>query len=241
MFTDNTIHKINKNNPAEMDRNGHNIQSGFITFPKQVLIFTCTQYKSLENTMGKGEIARNEQFLLFPLCFLPIWRTFRQFHQTWNCRLKTLIWKVLNFVVRERVKKFFARRHKENSYFCHIIFRDLHSFVDIFNTSILHTQRNKCKIDKSRLRVKLVRLSVRLFVRPYASVLVCVPAVSVCLCVCVSITALSVYLSVLLVCLSCLAVDLPVYPSLRPCMCLSLSLCLCLFIFVSISDMQCKP
>ena len=37
--------------------------------------FTCLQYKSFENTVGKREIARNEQFLLFPQCFLPIWRT----------------------------------------------------------------------------------------------------------------------------------------------------------------------
>ena len=28
--------------------------------------FTCLKYKSFENTVGKGEIARNEQFLLFP-------------------------------------------------------------------------------------------------------------------------------------------------------------------------------
>ena len=28
---------------------------------------------TFENTVGKGEIARNEQFLLFPLCFLPFW------------------------------------------------------------------------------------------------------------------------------------------------------------------------
>ena len=34
--------------------------------PKQALLFTCLQYKSFENTVGKGEIARNEQFLLFP-------------------------------------------------------------------------------------------------------------------------------------------------------------------------------
>ena len=27
--------------------------------------------KPFENTAGKGEIARNEQFLLFPQCFLP--------------------------------------------------------------------------------------------------------------------------------------------------------------------------
>ena len=31
--------------------------------------------KPFENTVGKGEIARNEQFLLFPQCFLPIWIT----------------------------------------------------------------------------------------------------------------------------------------------------------------------
>ena len=34
-------------------------------------VFTCLQYKSFENNMAKGEIARNEQFLLFPQCFLP--------------------------------------------------------------------------------------------------------------------------------------------------------------------------
>ena len=39
-------------------------------FPKQALVFMCLQDKSLENTVGKGEIDRNEQFLLFPKCFL---------------------------------------------------------------------------------------------------------------------------------------------------------------------------
>ena len=38
-------------------------------FPKQSLVFTCLLSKSFENTAGKGEIARNEQFLLFPQCF----------------------------------------------------------------------------------------------------------------------------------------------------------------------------
>ena len=45
-------------------------------FPKQALVFTCMQYKSFENIVGKGEIARNEQFLPFPQCFIPVWRTF---------------------------------------------------------------------------------------------------------------------------------------------------------------------
>ena len=50
-------------------------------FPKQALDFTCLSFKSFENTVRKGEIARNEQFLLFPQCFLPIWRTFYHFHR----------------------------------------------------------------------------------------------------------------------------------------------------------------
>ena len=37
------------------------------------------QNKSFENIEEKGEIAHNEQFLLFPQCFLPILRTFSHF------------------------------------------------------------------------------------------------------------------------------------------------------------------
>ena len=51
------------------------------SFLKQALVVTCLQYKSFENTVGKGEIACNKQFLLFPQCFLLAWRTFSHFHQ----------------------------------------------------------------------------------------------------------------------------------------------------------------
>ena len=56
------------------------------SFLKQIDAFMCLQYKSFipllhthfdastksafENIVGKGEIARNKQFLLFPQCFL---------------------------------------------------------------------------------------------------------------------------------------------------------------------------
>ena len=53
----------------------------FKPFPKQALVFMCLQFECFENTVGKGEIAPNEQFLLFPQCFLPFWRTFCHFHQ----------------------------------------------------------------------------------------------------------------------------------------------------------------
>ena len=35
---------------------------------------------SLLKTLGKGEIACDKQFLLYPQCFLPVWRTFHHFH-----------------------------------------------------------------------------------------------------------------------------------------------------------------
>ena len=60
---------------------------------------------SSENTVGKGEIAHNEQSLPFPQCFLPFWRTFCHFHETKDCRLPTLsIKKSLEFFVWETVK-----------------------------------------------------------------------------------------------------------------------------------------
>ena len=48
-------------------------------FPKQAVVFTCLQYKSFENTAGKGEIASNEQFLLFPTVFSTLLENFLPF------------------------------------------------------------------------------------------------------------------------------------------------------------------
>ena len=58
------------------DKNSHPIH-----FPnKPWFLYVCCT-KAFENTVGKGEIARNEQFLLFPQCFLPFWITFCHLHQ----------------------------------------------------------------------------------------------------------------------------------------------------------------
>ena len=65
-------------------------------------------FKSFENTVGKGdigEIAHYEQFLLFPLCFLPFMIPFCHFHQIQNCCLHALsVWKSLKLVIWERAK-----------------------------------------------------------------------------------------------------------------------------------------
>ena len=57
---------------------------------------------TFENTMGKGEIAHNEQFPLFPSVFYLFVKTFCLFREIWNCRLQTrLVSKRLKFVVWE--------------------------------------------------------------------------------------------------------------------------------------------
>ena len=42
-------------------------------------LFDAPEKQAFVNTVGKGEIACNEQFILFPQCFLPVWITFCQF------------------------------------------------------------------------------------------------------------------------------------------------------------------
>ena len=43
--------------------------------------FLCACSTSLLKTLGKGEIALNEQFLSFPQCFITVWRNFCHFYQ----------------------------------------------------------------------------------------------------------------------------------------------------------------
>ena len=91
------------------------------------------QFKSFENSVGKGEIACNKQFLLFSQCFLPFRRTFCPFHQILNCSLQTLsVWKSLKFVVWERVHYWYIWYiicHQ------HLYFKMDHSFFCMVGTS----------------------------------------------------------------------------------------------------------
>ena len=112
-------------------------------FPKQSLVFICMQWKSFENTVKKGEIARNEQFLLFPQCFLPVSRTFCHFHWIWNCRLQSLsVWKSEKFVIWERVI---------NCKYIQIDFPDLKLFMVTLYQLKLWIQRNWIHLQTTRL------------------------------------------------------------------------------------------
>ena len=59
----------------------------FNRFPNKPLLFfyvsaaQILEKKKKKNRVGKGEIARIEQFLLFLQCFLPFWKTSRHFYQ----------------------------------------------------------------------------------------------------------------------------------------------------------------
>ena len=52
--------------------------------------FDAPGKQAFENTVGKGEITRNKQFLPSPQCFLPVWIAFYLFCQIWKCRLQIL-------------------------------------------------------------------------------------------------------------------------------------------------------
>ena len=76
-----------------------------LTLSQTRLVLTCLHYKSFENTVWKGEIACNEQFLLFSKCFRIVWKTFCHVHQIWNWNLQTIsVWKSLKFVLWKWVK-----------------------------------------------------------------------------------------------------------------------------------------
>ena len=52
-----------------------------LTYSHTITPFDAPGKQAFENNVGKGEIARNKQFLLFPQCFLSIWITFFHFCQ----------------------------------------------------------------------------------------------------------------------------------------------------------------
>ena len=55
-------------------------------FTKQALVLRVYSTSLSKILWGKGEIARNDPFPLFPQCFLLVWRTFYHFQQILNRR-----------------------------------------------------------------------------------------------------------------------------------------------------------
>ena len=79
------------------------VSSGNGLNPHKPCFFTCLQYKSFENTGGKGEIAHYEQFLLFPIRFLPILENFLPFSLSLSANSSG--WKSLKLSFGKGLKK----------------------------------------------------------------------------------------------------------------------------------------
>ena len=88
----------------------NNNKISYSPFLKQALVFMCLQYNSFENNVGKGEIACNKQFLLFPV-FSTRLKNFLSSSQIWNCLLRALsVWKSLKLFVWERVNTYHMKK-----------------------------------------------------------------------------------------------------------------------------------
>ena len=118
----------------------------------------CLQYKSFEDSVGKGEIAHNEQFLLFLQFFLPLWRAFCHFQRIWNFCLQTLsVWKSLKFVVWERVKSY--QHHRcictcfpkvaFTSTLCNILYKPLVAFQNNHYQNMFFRERGTNSVTKT--------------------------------------------------------------------------------------------
>ena len=59
----------------------------FLSHSKLALLFMCLQYKSFENTVGKGNIAIMSNFSQFPQFFLKLLRNFLPFFEIVVCKV----------------------------------------------------------------------------------------------------------------------------------------------------------
>ena len=90
----------------------------YLTHSHTMTPFDTLGNKPFENTVGKGETARYEQFLLFPQCFLPVLIAFFHCHIIWNCHLQTLsVWRSLKFVVWQWVNNGTPQIHVSKTIF----------------------------------------------------------------------------------------------------------------------------
>ena len=83
LFLDLSSVKLLSGNACYLEEILESVMTSFVdlTHSHTMTPLTPLGNKPFENTVGKGEIARNEQFLLFPQCFLPVWITFCYFRQ----------------------------------------------------------------------------------------------------------------------------------------------------------------
>ena len=72
----------------------------FNPFPNKPRFLRVYSRSLLKTLREKENLLVTSNFSFYPQCFQPVWITFCQIHQIWNCRLQTLsVSKSLKFVV----------------------------------------------------------------------------------------------------------------------------------------------
>ena len=129
-----------------------------LPFPKQVLVSTCLKNKFFENTGVKEEIACNEQFLLFPQCFLPLLENFL-FSSFENCLQFLWVWNSPKFVIWERVKDHETRVQSQlvfvKSASCE---RDLVITTSLWGIRVMVSVRTTARIFMDGFQINLAQL-----------------------------------------------------------------------------------
>ena len=110
----------------------------------RVLLLTYSQripgfYESFENTVGKWEIARNKQFLLFLHCFLPIWRTFCHFHRIRNWQIRQFKWSGTEII--DFISCTWQFHNHNKKFYLWVVSRSMLSVLTLFR---LFQTENKC-------------------------------------------------------------------------------------------------
>ena len=118
-------------------------------FPKQALAFRYLQYKTFENTVGKGEIAQNKQFLLFTQCVLPFWRIFWHFHQS-KLLSENFRFESQQFVIWERLRRTHLTNYQttnfklfQNERVCRRQFQICRKWKKVIQTGRKHWEKEK--------------------------------------------------------------------------------------------------
>ena len=102
-------HDISKIKGTEMvsDILDHPVTRNFLElFTTQSRLLMTLRKRPFKNIVGKGEIAGNQHFLLFPQCFLPIPKQISIFQSHLICRLQMLLIKTslaTSFAIKTRI------------------------------------------------------------------------------------------------------------------------------------------
>ena len=116
----------------------------FNPFPNKLWFLGFSSRSLLKTLWEKEKLLVTSNFSFSPQCFLPVWKTFCQFYQIWNCRLQSVtVSKRLKFIVWERLKH--TELHASLILLCI-------QHIDFERSVVCFTGTPSCVIEKDELK-----------------------------------------------------------------------------------------